>query len=139
MEQIGAPLDLYDTPRNLFVAGFIGSPAMNFLEGRITGGSFQTASGRNLALPARTQAREGQEVVYGIRPEHLHVRDDGTEVEVVVVEPTGAEVQIFARLDGQDITAVLRERLMLKPGETVKLAPDVAVVHVFDKATGNRI
>ena len=62
------------------------------------------------------------------------MRDDGTEVEVVVVEPTGAEVQIFARLDGQDINAVLRERLLFKPGEMVKLAPDPALVHVFDKA-----
>jgi multiple sugar transport system ATP-binding protein len=139
VEQIGAPLDLYDNPRNLFVAGFIGSPAMNFLDGRISGGSFQTEGGRMLPLPPNTSAKEGQEVVYGIRPEHLHVRDDGTEVEVVVVEPTGAEVQIFARLDGQDITAVLRERLMLKPGEMVKLAPERNVVHVFDKGTGKRV
>jgi len=139
VEQIGAPLDLYDTPRNLFVAGFIGSPAMNFLEGRITGGAFATASGRRLPLPPRSAAKEGQEVVYGVRPEHLHVRDDGTEVEVVVVEPTGAEVQIFARLDGQEINVVLRERLMLKPGEMVKLAPEPALVHVFDKASGMRL
>jgi multiple sugar transport system ATP-binding protein len=67
------------------------------------------------------------------------VRDDGTEVEVVVVEPTGAEVQIFARLDEQNINVVLRERLLLKPGEIVRLAPDPAAVHVFDKQTGNRI
>ncbi len=139
VEQIGAPLDLYDKPRNLFVAGFIGSPAMNFLNGRVVGNSFETASGRRLPLPPQTAVRDGQEVVYGIRPEHLHVRDDGTEVEVVVVEPTGAEVQIFARLDGQDITAVLRERLLLKPGEKVHLAPDTALVHVFDAGTGKRI
>jgi multiple sugar transport system ATP-binding protein len=142
VEQIGAPLDLYDTPRNLFVAGFIGSPAMNFLNGRIVDKSglwFETPNGRRLPLPPKTAARAGQEVVYGIRPEHLHVRDDGTDVEVVVVEPTGAEVQIFARLDGQDITAVLRERLLLKPGENVRLAPDPALVHVFDKDSGRRI
>jgi multiple sugar transport system ATP-binding protein len=142
VEQIGAPLDLYDKPRNLFVAGFIGSPAMNFLNGRVVNKSgmwFETESGRRLPLPPSTGARDGQEVVYGIRPEHLHVRDDGTEVEVVVVEPTGAEVQIFARLDGQDVTAVLRERLLLKPGETVRLAPDASVVHVFDKASGKRV
>ncbi len=126
VEQIGAPLDLYDKPRNLFVAGFIGSPAMNFLNGKIVTNSglwFETANGRRLPVPSDTAAREGQAVVYGIRPEHLAVRDDGAEVEVVVVEPTGAEVQIFARLDGQQITAVLRERLLMKPGSTVKLAP----------------
>jgi multiple sugar transport system ATP-binding protein len=60
-------------------------------------------------------------------------------VEVIVVEPTGAEVQIFARLDGQDVTAVLRERLMLKPGEIVRLAPDTNVVHLFDAQSGKRI
>jgi multiple sugar transport system ATP-binding protein len=90
-------------------------------------------------MPNGTAAREGQEVVYGIRPEHLHVRDDGTDVEVVVVEPTGAEVQVFARLDGQDLTAVLRDRLLFKPGEMVKLAPDPTLVHVFDAGTGKRV
>jgi multiple sugar transport system ATP-binding protein len=143
VEQVGAPLDLYDKPRNLFVAGFIGSPAMNFLHGNIVRNNgiwFETASGsRRLPLPADTAAREGQSVVYGIRPEHLSVRDDGTEVEVVVVEPTGAEVQIFARLDGQQITAVLRERLMLKPGEIVHLAPERDFVHLFDAQSGKRI
>ena len=143
VEQIGAPLDLYDKPRNLFVAGFIGSPAMNFLEGphhqqvrpRVRDDGRPAA-----AAAARAPRRaEGQEVVYGIRPEHLHVRDDGTEVEVVVVEPTGAEVQVFARLDGQDITAVLRERLLFKPGELVKLAPEPNLVHVFDAGTGMRV
>ncbi len=142
VEQVGAPLDLYDTPRNIFVAGFIGSPAMNFLEGKIVKNSglwFETANGRRLPVSPDTAAREGQAVTYGIRPEHLAVRDDGTEVEVVVVEPTGAEVQIFARLDGQQITAVLRERLMLRPGEKVNLAPDITHVHLFDKGTGERI
>ncbi len=142
VEQIGAPLDLYDRPRNIFVAGFIGSPAMNFLEGRITRNSgvwFETANGRHLPVPPDTAAKEGQAVVYGIRPEHLSVSDSGAEVEVVVVEPTGAEVQIFARLDGQQITAVLRERLMLKHGAKVKLAPDVESVHVFDKESGQRL
>ena len=142
VEQVGAPLDLYDKPRNLFVAGFIGSPAMNFLNGRVvnkSGLAFETTGGRRLPLPNATTAKEGQEVVYGIRPEHLHVRDDGTEVEVVVVEPTGAEVQVFARLDGQDLTAVLRERLLFKPGELVKLAPEPNLVHVFDAGSGMRV
>jgi multiple sugar transport system ATP-binding protein len=142
VEQIGEPLELYDRPRNLFVAGFIGSPAMNFLNGRVVrnGGIwFEMESGRRLPLPSTTGARDGQAVVYGIRPEHLHASDDGTEAEVVVVEPTGAEVQIFARIDGHDVTAVLRERLMLKPGEPVRLAPDMRVVHLFDAQSGARV
>ena len=142
VEQVGAPLDLYDKPRNLFVAGFIGSPAMNFLNGKIvkdSGPWFETSNGRRLPVPSSTAAREGQAVVYGIRPEHLTVSDNGTEVEVSVVEPTGAEVQIFARLDGQQITAVLRERLLMKPGSTVKLAPEKDYVHIFDAQSGMRI
>jgi multiple sugar transport system ATP-binding protein len=142
VEQIGEPLELYDKPLNLFVAGFIGSPAMNFLEGKVTrdsGAWFEMASGRRLPLRPDTAAKDGQRVVYGIRPEHLHASDDGTEAEVVVVEPTGAEVQVFAHLDGHDITAVLRERLLLKPGTKVRLAPDMALVHLFDKETGQRI
>jgi multiple sugar transport system ATP-binding protein len=142
VEQIGAPLELYDRPRNLFVAGFIGSPAMNFLEGKVVrdnGIWFETSNGKRLPVPADTAARDGQAVIYGIRPEHLSVTDNGTEAEVVVVEPTGAEVQIFARLDGHQITAVLRERLLLKPGEKVKLSPDISRVHLFDKTTEERI
>ena len=142
VEQIGAPLDIYDKPQNLFVAGFIGSPAMNFLEGKVArddGAWFETASGRRLPLPAHTAAQDGQSVVYGIRPEHLNASEDGTAAEVVVVEPTGPEVQVFARLDGASITAVLRERLLLKPGETVRLAPDTALVHLFDRQTGLRV
>jgi len=142
VEQMGAPLELYDRPRNLFVAGFIGSPAMNFLEGKITrdnGAWFEMAGGRRLPVMPDTAAKDGQQVVYGIRPEHLYASDDGTEAEVVVVEPTGAEVQVFAKLDGHNITAVLRERLLLKPGATVRLAPDMSLVHLFDKGTGERI
>ena len=136
VEQIGAPLDLYDTPANLFVAGFIGSPAMNFLErqDRPRRRRFDVERAQ-LAGPRRARsAQDGQEVIYGIRPEHLAVRDDGTEVEVVVVEPTGAEVQIVARLDGQDITAVLRERLMLQARRARQASrPTRALVHLFDR------
>jgi multiple sugar transport system ATP-binding protein len=142
VEQMGEPLELYDRPRNLFVAGFIGSPAMNFLNGRVArnGGLwFEMESGRRLPLPADTAARDGQKVVYGIRPEHLRAADEGTEAEVVVVEPTGAEVQVFARIDGQNINAVLRERLMLKPGAPVRLAPDTKLVHLFDAESGARV
>jgi multiple sugar transport system ATP-binding protein len=142
VEQIGAPLDLYDRPQNLFVAGFIGSPAMNFLEGKVVrdnGAWFEMSSGRRLPVMPDTAAKEGQQVVYGIRPEHLHASEDGTEAVVAVIEPTGAEVQVFANLDDQNIIAVLRERLLLKPGEKVRLAPDMSLAHLFDAATGQRI
>ena len=78
VEQIGAPLDLYDHPANLFVAGFIGSPAMNFVKGRIAGGAFRADGGADLPLPGgQANGSEGRPVLYGMRPEHFQLRGDG--------------------------------------------------------------
>src|SRR5690348_11766321 len=89
VEQIGAPLELYDRPANRFVAGFIGSPAMNFLPARANGGGIALGSG--FSVPAKRQLKENQEIILGIRPEHLEIAQDGFEAEVIVVEPTGSE------------------------------------------------
>ncbi len=141
VEQIGAPLELYDNPANVFVAGFIGSPAMNFLRGNIrTNGSapsVETDSGVSLPLAGAPDASEGMPVVYGIRPEHFTLADDGAEAIVSVVEPTGSEIQIFAEMDRQPIVAVFRERHDFKPGQTIRLKPDVGLVHLFDGGTEN--
>jgi multiple sugar transport system ATP-binding protein len=115
VEQVGSPLELYDDPRNLFVAGFIGSPAMNF-------------------MPER---RNGRDVLVGVRPEHLDVASDGLRAEVIVVEPTGADTQIFCKVDGVEVTAVVRERHAFHPGETVHLRP--RHTFVFDPASGRRL
>ena len=145
VEQIGAPLDLYDRPNNLFVAGFIGSPSMNFIDATIRrngGGPVAvTADGTTLPMPPAAGGREGQQVVYGIRPEHLQLRSDGSGLpaEVIVVEPTGAEILVVNRLAGNVIQAVFKERHMLHPGDQVALAPQLDHVHVFDKQTGARI
>ena len=142
VEQMGTPLDLYDHPDNKFVAGFIGSPAMNFLEGKLsTAGQpcVETANGSKLPLAATRAGLEGKAVVYGIRPEHLEFADDGIEAEVVVVEPTGSETQIVARIGKQDIIAVVRDRRPVKPGDKVKLRPMPSAAHVFDKETGKRL
>ena len=142
VEQIGAPLDLYDMPRNLFVAGFIGSPAMNFLRGRIrlngAGPAVVTDHGETLIAPAAPGLEDGRPVVMGVRPEHLTLAGDGPgfEVEVVVTEPTGAEVQISARHGTDEVVAVFRERLRPRPGERMRLAPDTARAHLFDAQTG---
>src|SRR6187431_514004 len=96
VEQIGKPLDLYDRPDNLFVASFIGSPAMNFLRGEIGGDearSFQGKGGISVPLNGSAGAAKGTPVVLGIRPEHLRLSDHGFPVEVIVVEPTGSEIQ----------------------------------------------
>jgi multiple sugar transport system ATP-binding protein len=115
VEQIGTPLELYDHPANLFVAGFIGSPAMNFIP----------------------EKRNGKDVLVGIRPEHLAIASDGLAAEVVVVEPTGADTQIFCKVNGVDITAVVRERHEFRPGEAVHLKPQLT--YLFDPASGARL
>jgi multiple sugar transport system ATP-binding protein len=142
VEQIGTPLDLYDTPDNLFVAGFIGSPAMNCLKGtlRLNGkAEFEGPGGIRLPAINAPASANGQAAIYGIRPEHFTIADDGAEAEIVVVEPTGSETQVFAKLGGQEIVAVFRERHQFNPGDKVRLKPDPGLVHLFDETTGKRL
>jgi multiple sugar transport system ATP-binding protein len=142
VEQIGSPLELYDRPANQFVAGFIGSPAMNFIRGKIAVNgvaSFEGPNGVNLPLASAPANSNGRPAVYGIRPENFTIADDGTEAEIVVVEPTGSETQVFAKLGGDEIVAVFRERHKFNPGDKIRLKPDQSVVHLFDEATGKRL
>jgi len=142
VEQIGAPLDLYDRPQNLFVAGFIGSPAMNFLRGSIrTNGSlgFDGPGGVRLPLAAAPNDSEGRGAVYGVRPEHFTIADDGAEAVIQVVEPTGSEIQIVAKLGDAEIIAAFRERRPFKPGDKIRLKPDPRLVHLFDAVSGERL
>ncbi|MGE0224146.1 MAG: ABC transporter ATP-binding protein [Acetobacteraceae bacterium] len=138
VEQIGEPLELYDRPNNLFVAGFIGSPAMNFLRGRIADGVFRSDAGTALPLPSGPNGHDGRPVVYGVRPEHFQLRGDGLPATVHVIEPTGSETQVMAEFAGGNIIAAFRERVSARPGETIHIAPDPSVVHVFDAETGRR-
>src|SRR5947199_6645217 len=141
VEQIGTPLDLYDKPDNLFVAGFIGSPAMNFLHGKVKANGhlgFEGPNGVTLPLSIAPAASDGRPAVYGIRPEHFAIADDGAEAEIVVVEPTGSETQVFAKLGGEQVVAVFRERHQFNPSDKIRLKPDPALVHLFDETTGNR-
>ena len=141
VEQVGTPLDLYDDPANRFVAGFIGSPAMNFLTGRMArngaGLAVAVGGGVHLPMPVRADVAEGREVVVGVRPEHFAVADDGVPAEVVVVEPTGADTQIFCKLAGADVIAVVRERHAFRPGERVRLK--ARATFLFDPASGRRL
>jgi multiple sugar transport system ATP-binding protein len=141
VEQIGTPLELYDRPGNVFVAGFIGSPAMNFFNGTVRRNGameFQCADGLKLPLGAPSAA-DGKAAVYGVRPEHFTLAEDGAEAEIQVVEPTGSETQLVAKLGGQNVLAVFRERHAFKPGDTVRLKPDPRLVHLFDQTTGERL
>src|SRR5947207_2297141 len=142
VEQIGAPLELYDKPKNLFVAGFIGSPAMNFLKGvvRLNGkAEFEGPGGALLPLSVAPTGSDGRAAIYGVRPEHFVIADDGAEAEILVVEPTGSETQVFAKLGGEQVVAVFRERHQFKPGEKIRLKPDPKLVHLFDETSGQRL
>jgi multiple sugar transport system ATP-binding protein len=142
VEQIGTPLDLYDHPANRFVAGFIGSPAMNFIEGRQRDGAIQADGGARLPVAQALVAGDDRPVLYGIRPEHLELgggSDDGFDAEIVVVEPTGSETQLYARIGTQPIVAVVRDRHAFAPGQTVRLKPRAACAHLFDPSGGQRL
>ena len=131
VEQIGAPLDLYDRPANLFVGGFIGSPAMNVLEGQIDASGF-ALGGLTLPVKNAPAASVGRPAYYGIRPEHFRLTGDGIPVEVIITEPTGSETLVRAKAGGRQLTCVFRERVSAGPGETIHVAPDPALVHLFD-------
>ena len=139
VEQIGAPLELYDRPANLFVAGFIGSPAMNFIRGRLEDGRFVSEGGLRLPVGSAPTGAEGRPVHYGIRPEHFRLSGTGVPLEVVVVEPTGSETQVVATAAGQEIICVFRERVTATPGETIHVEPNPDLDHLFDQDTGRRL
>jgi multiple sugar transport system ATP-binding protein len=132
IEQIGAPLALYDRPANLFVAGFIGSPAMNFIGGTIGAEGFKTEDGLLLPLDGNGRHDIGRAAVYGIRPEHLLLDDAGLPLVVEIVEPTGSETQVQGRLGRHPISGVFRQRIDTKPGETIRVIPEPGAVHLFD-------
>ena len=139
IEQQGAPLDLYDRPANAFVAGFLGSPAMNFLEGRVETGAVVAADGTRLPLPPQVSARENQPVLWGLRPEHVQLDGTGLISTVEVVEPTGPDTQLLLRTAGQPLYALFHRRLDVQPGESMKIAADPRNIHIFDAGTGIRL
>jgi len=144
VEQIGDPLSLYDSPNNTFVAGFIGSPAMNMVPGtaRTNGGDARIEFAANVALPVPRGAKavDGQKVLYGIRPEHCMLADGaGLPAEVVVVEPTGADTQLYCRFNGQELASLIRDRVTCRAGDQIRLKPDLGRAHLFDAATGARL
>ncbi|APO71256.1 sugar ABC transporter ATP-binding protein (plasmid) [Rhizobium gallicum] len=130
VEQIGAPLDLYDRPANQFVAGFIGSPAMNFLSGTITSTGF-AAPGILLPLPQAAREFSDRKAVYGIRPEHFALDDNGVPAEVALVEPMGSETQVTMKLGETQVKGVFRERVSLSTRATIRVRPELANIHLF--------
>ncbi len=147
IEQIGTPLELYDRPGNLFVAQFIGSPAMNVFDGvlqREGGDTSVSALGASWPVAGLQGGSPGQKVHYGIRPGDLTLADAGIPAEVVVVEPTGAETELLLQLGqegagGQQLTLVMHGRTNAQPGDKVHLSIDGAKAHVFEGSGGQRL
>ena len=141
VSQMGEPLELYDRPANVFVAGFIGSPAMNLVQGVVTDSSkpaFRADGGAVLPLPDDTALQNGQKITYGIRPEHIVLGGD-IEATVHVMEPTGSETTLLLRLEESMLTAVVRERVAIKPHEKIRITIDPGRLHLFETSTGMRL
>ena len=142
-EQIGTPLEVYQRPASLFVAGFIGSPPMNVLDARVE------ADGRTLALPCGAAlpllhpqpALSGREVKLGIRPEHVAVSADGVlSVTVDLVEALGADTVVYGRLpNGEALLVRMAGLPVCREGETLRLDAPPHALHLFDGATGRRL
>ena len=141
VEQTGSPLELYDHPANQFVAGFIGSPAMNFLPGKLrrsaNAAHVEMDDGTCIDAPLASSGVDGQAVVYGTRPEHLSlVQEGGIPAVVAVLEPTGMDTFVACRHGQVELSAVFRERHNFAPGSTIRLQPDLQRAHLFDAQTG---
>ncbi|UOE95463.1 sn-glycerol-3-phosphate ABC transporter ATP-binding protein UgpC [Alkalihalobacillus sp. LMS39] len=152
IQQVGSPKEVYDYPENVFVGGFIGSPAMNFLTGTIEGDTFKI-SNRNIKIPEgkikilREQGFVGKEIILGIRPEDIHDElvfiesspDTKLSAKIDVAELLGAETMLYTTLEGQDIIARVDSRTDVKNGDTIDLALDMNKCHFFDPETEKRI
>jgi len=138
VEQVGTPLQLFDRPRNVFVASFIGSPAMNLLPVKVDGQGVVDNVGNRWPVPG-VPVTSGQTVTLGVRPDHLRMDAAGLEATVQVVESTGTETHLIVDAGGIKLTCVLRERVSVRPGEHVRLGADSTNLHVFREGSGERL
>jgi multiple sugar transport system ATP-binding protein len=143
IEQIGSPLEIYDAPANSFVAGFIGSPSMNFIDGLVIerDGTVELRATENLHWPLPESARRhlGRSVQLGIRPEHVAVDAVGVQAKVIIIEPTGSDTHLQLQAGAQSIVAAVRDRPSVSPGQPIQLKIDPAKAHLFDPSNGKRL
>ena len=139
VEQIGTPLELFDHPGNLFVAQFIGSPAMNVFKGVVQNGQVSALGASWPMPPTAAPVANGTAVHYGVRPGDLELASSGIAAKVVVVEPTGAETELVLQIGDQQFTLVMHGRTQVQPDETVYLQFDTAKAHIFDGTTEQRL
>jgi multiple sugar transport system ATP-binding protein len=139
VEQIGTPLELFDHPGNLFVAQFIGSPAMNVFKGTVHNGQVSALGAQWPLPPTKHPVADGTTVHYGIRPGDLELASSGIAAQVVVVEPTGAETELLLQIADQKFVLVMHGRTDVKPNDAVYLQFNAAKAHVFDGTTEQRL
>ncbi|MFD5851717.1 ABC transporter ATP-binding protein [Cytobacillus pseudoceanisediminis] len=152
IQQVGAPKEVYEKPENVFVGGFIGSPAMNFFNGKLEDGKFVIGK-TQIAVPEgkmkvlREQGYTSKDIVLGIRPEDIHDEpvfidaSAGSKINarIDVSELTGAETMIYSSIEGQDFVARVDSRTDIKPGQNLELAFDMNKAHFFDANSERRI
>ena len=140
VQQVGSPLELYDRPANLFVAGFIGSPGMNFLDATVEAGKIILGDGTVVATDTKLDLAPGAKVTLGIRPEHVGLTSDGSgiEADVVLIEPTGFGIIVHLSLHGVPFKIFTLDRAALRAGPKVSTLFPPQHIHVFD-ADGKRI
>ena len=152
IQQVGRPKDVYDNPHNMFVGGFIGSPAMNFIRGRIEDNHFVMGDVKVLVpegklKPVREQGFVGKDIVLGIRPEDIHDEplflesspETKIDATIDVAELMGAETYLYSKIDDQDFTARIDSRTDIGSGDQITLAFDMNKSHFFDPETELRI
>ncbi|WP_331375306.1 ABC transporter ATP-binding protein [Sinorhizobium chiapasense] len=139
VEQIGAPLELYDHPSNIFVASFIGSPSMNFIKGTMSPSGMKDESGTIWSVGEGHGGNAGRPVSLGIRPEHIRIDPQGYKARVHVVESTGSETQIIADVGHARLTCLIRERLDVNVDDEIGIGFDPRLAHLFDGDSGARI
>ncbi|MES2902542.1 MAG: ABC transporter ATP-binding protein [Pseudomonadota bacterium] len=141
VQQIGAPAEVYLRPSNLFVAGFLGSPSMNFVDGVIDGAGSFSGDGLTLALaPALAAAAQGRALVLGVRPEHITVGDDAPLTgTVALVEPMGNHQVVWIAMGQRKLSAIVNDTRSFEVGQAVRFGIDAARCSVFDKASEQRL
>ncbi len=136
IEQIGTPLDLYDNPKSSFVAGFLGAPSMNFVNGTRGGGQIDLGPLGRIADP---DPKGTGAVQLGVRPEHVILGQGGMRAQVWLVEPTGADTLVHLRNGDLTLTALSKSRVALAVGDEATFSFDPAHIHLFDPETGIRL
>ena len=141
VEQTGAPLELYDKPVNIFVAGFIGSPSMNLLNASINSNSINLGNAGSIPITQKTTFENNLDITLGIRPSHMDIskNGEGLKFQIDVIEPTGADSLVYGRINDTECCVQTSERLNLKSGEIIHILPNEDNLHFFDNQSNRRI